>query len=218
VAAIGSPFGERQSLSVGVVSAVDRSIDSLTSFSISGAIQTDAAINPGNSGGPLVDAKGRVIGINQQIKTTSGGGEGVGFAVPIDAVKRSLGMLRDDGVAHYAYLGVSSVQVYPQLVDRFHLDVDKGAWVQEVNAGGPAERAGIHGGGGEVTFQAQSFRPGGDVITKVAGKPVEDSAQLADVIAGFKPGDTVPLEVHRNGDTREIRVKLGERPLSRVGG
>jgi S1-C subfamily serine protease len=218
VAAIGSPFGERQSLSVGVVSAVDRSIDSLTSFSISGAIQTDAAINPGNSGGPLVDANGRVIGINQQIKTTSGGGEGVGFAVPIDVVKRSLGMLRDDGVARYAYLGVSSVQVYPQLVDRFDLGVDKGAWVQQVNAGGPAERAGIHGGGGEVTFQAQSFRPGGDVITKVAGKPVEDSAQLADVIAGFKPGDTVPLEIHRGGDTREIRVKLGERPLSRVGG
>jgi S1-C subfamily serine protease len=218
VAAIGSPFGERQSLSVGVVSAVDRSIDSLTSFSISGAIQTDAAINPGNSGGPLVDAGGRVVGINQQIKTTSGGGEGVGFAVPIDAVKRSLAMLRDSGEAHYAYLGVSSVQVYPQLVDRFHLDVDKGAWVQEVNAGGPAERAGIHGGGGEVTFQAQSFRSGGDVITKVAGKPVEDSAQLADVIAGFKPGDTVPLEVHRDGKTQEIRVKLAERPLSRVGG
>jgi S1-C subfamily serine protease len=218
VAAIGSPFGERQSLSVGVVSAVDRSIDSLTSFSISGAIQTDAAINPGNSGGPLVDAGGRVVGINQQIKTTSGGGEGVGFAVPIDAVKRSLAMLRDSGEAHYAYLGVSSVQVYPQLVDRFNLGVDKGAWVQEVNAGGPAERAGIKGGGGEVTFQAQSFRPGGDVITKVADKPVEDSAQLADVIAGFKPGDTVPLEVHRNGKTQEIRVKLAERPLSRVGG
>jgi S1-C subfamily serine protease len=218
VAAIGSPFGERQSLSVGVVSAVDRSIESLTSFSISGAIQTDAAINPGNSGGPLVDADGRVVGINQQIKTTSGGGEGVGFAVPIDVVKRSLAMLRDGGEARYAYLGVSSVQVYPQLVDRFKLDVDKGAWVQEVNAGGPAERAGIHGGGGEVTFQAQSFRPGGDVITKVAGKPVEDSAQLADVIAGFKPGDTVPIEIHRDGDTREIRVKLGERPLSRVGG
>ena len=218
VAAIGSPFGERQSLSVGVVSAVDRSINSLTSFSISGAIQTDAAINPGNSGGPLVDAKGRVIGINQQIKTTSGGGEGVGFAVPVDAVKRSLGMLRDSGEARYAYLGVSSVQLYPQLVDRFNLDVEKGAWVQEVNAGGPAEKAGIHGGGGEVTFQAQSFRPGGDVITKVAGKPVADSAQLADVIAGFKPGDTVPLEIHRSGDTREIRVKLGERPLSRVGG
>jgi S1-C subfamily serine protease len=218
VAAIGSPFGERQSLSVGVVSAVDRSIESLTSFSISGAIQTDAAINPGNSGGPLVDADGRVVGINQQIKTTSGGGEGVGFAVPIDAVKRSLDMLRESGEAHYAYLGVSSVQVYPQLVDRFHLGVDKGAWVQQVNAGGPAQKAGIKGGGSEQTFQAQAFRTGGDVITKVAGKPVEDSAQLADVISQYKPGDTVALEIHRDGDTREIRVKLGERPLSRVAG
>jgi S1-C subfamily serine protease len=218
VAAIGSPFGEKQSLSVGVVSAVDRSIDSLTSFSISGAIQTDAAINPGNSGGPLVDAGGKVVGINQQIKTTSGGGEGVGFAVPIDAVKRSLDMLRQDGEAHYAYLGVSSVQLYPQLVDRFNLRVDAGAWVQEVTAGGPAEKAGIKGGSGSVTFQAQSFRPGGDVITKVAGRPVKDSAELADTIADFKPGDTVPLEIHRDGDTRVIRVKLGERPLSRVGG
>ncbi len=218
VAAIGSPFGERQSLSVGVVSAVDRSIDSLTSFSISGAIQTDAAINPGNSGGPLVDADGRVVGINQQIKTTSGGGEGVGFAVPIDAVKRSLDMLRDGGEAHYAYLGVSSVQVYPQLVDRFHLGVGKGAWVQQVNSGGPAQTAGIKGGGSEQMFQAQSFRTGGDVITKVAGRPVQDSAQLADVISQFKPGDTVALEIHRGGDTREIRVKLGERPLSRVAG
>jgi S1-C subfamily serine protease len=218
VAAIGSPFGEKQSLSVGVVSAVDRSIDSLTSFSISGAIQTDAAINPGNSGGPLVDSGGRVVGINQQIKTTSGGGEGVGFAVPIDAVKRSLEMLRDTGEAHYAYLGVSSVQLYPQLVDRFNLRVQSGAWVQEVTPGSPAEKAGIHGGGEKVAFQAQSFQPGGDVITKVAGHPVKDSAELADTIADFKPGDTVPIEIHRDGDTRVIRVKLAERPLSRVGG
>jgi S1-C subfamily serine protease len=99
VAAIGSPFNERQSLSIGVISAIDRTIESLTSFSISGAFQTDAAINPGNSGGPLVDGDGRVIGINQQIKSTSGGGEGVGFAVPIDAIKRSIGMLRETGEA-----------------------------------------------------------------------------------------------------------------------
>ena len=135
MAAIGSPFGERQSLSVGVISAIDRSIESLTSFRISGAIQTDAAINPGNSGGPLVDGDGRVIGVNQQIKSTSGGGEGVGFAVPVDAVKRSLDMLRDGGEARYAYLGVSSVELYPQLVDRFDLDVEKGAWVQERQPG-----------------------------------------------------------------------------------
>jgi S1-C subfamily serine protease len=128
VAAIGSPFGERQSLSVGVVSAVDRDIQSLNGdFAIPGAIQTDAAINPGNSGGPLVGADGKVIGVNQQIKTNSGGGEGVGFAVPVDVVKRSLGALRETGDAQYAYLGVASVPLYPQLVERFDLPVEKGA-------------------------------------------------------------------------------------------
>ena len=218
VAAIGSPFGEKQSLSVGVISAIDRSIRSLTNFAISGAIQTDAAINPGNSGGPLVDGEGRVIGVNQQIKSTSGGGEGVGFAVPIDAVKRSLDMLRKDGTADYAYLGVSSVELYPQLVKKFDLDVDKGAWVQVVNAGGPAEKAGIRGGGSQVIFQAEPYRPGGDVITKVDGKPVESSAQLAELIAAYEPGEQVPLEIHRDGETREIEVKLGERPLGDVAG
>jgi S1-C subfamily serine protease len=218
VAAIGSPFGERQSLSVGVISAIDRSIESLTNFAISGAFQTDAAINPGNSGGPLVDGEGRVIGVNQQIKSRSGGGEGVGFAVPIDAVKRSVEMLRDDGEARYAYLGVSSVELYPQLIDRFELDVDKGAWVQEVNPGGPAESANIRGGSAPVTFQAQSFRPGGDVITKVEGRPVEDSSDLANVIAEFEPGQEVTLEIHRDGEIREVKVRLAERPVGDVGG
>ena len=115
VAAIGSPFNERQSLSIGVVSAVDRSIESLTAFAISGAVQTDAAINPGNSGGPLVDGDGKVIGINQQIKTDSGGNDGVGFAVPIDIAKRSLDQLRRTGDVSYAYLGVETVAIYPQL-------------------------------------------------------------------------------------------------------
>ncbi len=218
VAAIGSPFGERQSLSVGVISAVDRSIESLTNFAISGAFQTDAAINPGNSGGPLVDGGGRVIGVNQQIKSRSGGGEGVGFAVPVDAVKRSIDMLRENGEARYAYLGVSSVEVYPQLVERFDLDVDKGAWVQEVNAGGPADRAGLRGGSSPVEFQGQSFRPGGDVITEVEGRVVEDSADLAEVIAEFPPGREVALTVHRDGRTEEVGVRLGERPLGDLGG
>ncbi|HET9738890.1 MAG TPA: trypsin-like peptidase domain-containing protein [Solirubrobacteraceae bacterium] len=214
VAAIGSPFGEKQSLSIGVISAIDRSIQSLNqNFSISGAIQTDAAINPGNSGGPLVDGEGRVVGVNQQIKTTSGGGEGVGFAVPVDAVKRSLDMLRDSGEARYAYLGVSSVGLFPQLVDRFNLDVQKGAWVQEVTSGGPADEAGIRGGGSPVVFQATEYQPGGDVITKVDGHPVDDSADLASRIAAFEPGSEVPLEIHRDGETREIKVRLAERPL-----
>ena len=133
-------------------------------------------------------------------------------------MKRSLAMLRSGSKARYAYLGVSSVDLYPQLVEHFDLGVDKGAWVQDVNAGGPADKAGIRGGGSTTEFQAQSFRPGGDVITKVAGKPVENSAELADEIADFKPGDTVPLEVHRDGETKEIRVRLGERPLGDVAG
>ena len=219
VAAIGSPFGERQSLSVGVVSAIDRDIQSLNgSFAIPGAIQTDAAINPGNSGGPLVAADGKVIGINQQIKTNSGGGEGVGFAVPVDVVKRSLGALREAGSAQYAFLGVSSVPLFPQLVDRFDLDVDKGAWVQEVQPGTPADRAGIRGGRGNTRFQIQSYAQGGDVITKVEGKDIEDANDLSAVVAQFQPGQDVAVEVHRGGETKEIKVKLGERPLSAPSG
>ena len=140
VAAIGSPFGEPQSLSVGVVSATDRSIKSLTGFEIAGAIQTDAAINRGNSGGPLVNAEGEVLGVNSQIQTTSGGGEGVGYAVPADTVRRTLAALRKDGKVEYAYLGVATARIYPQLARRFRLPVTKGAWVQDVVAGGPADR------------------------------------------------------------------------------
>lgn len=218
VAAIGSPFGEKQSLSVGVISAIDRSIESLTNFNISGALQTDAAINPGNSGGPLVNGRGEVIGINQQIKTNSGGGEGVGFAVPSNAVRRSLDMLRSNGKARYAYLGVSSVELYPQLVDRFNLDVEHGAWVQDVVPGGPADEGGIHGGGQETRFQSSTFRPGGDVITKVGGKAIEHADDLSEVISEYDPGDSVEIEIHRGGDTKTISVKLGERPVSGTSG
>jgi S1-C subfamily serine protease len=213
VAAIGSPFGRAQSMSVGIVSAVDRSISSLTDFQISGAIQTDAAINPGNSGGPLVGADGRVIGINQQIASKSGGGEGVGFAVPIDVVKRSLDQLRDGGAVHYAYLGVVSVPLYPQLVEHYKLDVSKGAWVQAVNPGAPAAKAGLKGGSGDTTFQGSTYRQGGDVITKVGDQPVNDSDDLAGAVARYKPGDTVPVEVHRGDKVEQVQVKLGERPL-----
>ena len=213
VAAIGSPFGRAQSLSVGIVSATDRSVASLTRFAIAGAIQTDAAINPGNSGGPLVGSDGKVIGINQQIQSRSGSGEGVGFAVPIDVVKRSIDQLRDGGTARYAYLGVSSVPLYPQLVDHFELDVAKGAWIQQVSAGGPAERAGLRGGSGEETFQGSSFRRGGDVITKVDGRPVAGADDLSSAIARLKPGETADVEVRRDGRARQLEVKLDERPL-----
>ena len=143
VAAIGSPFSERQSLSVGVVSAVDRSIAALTAFQISGAIQTDAAINPGNSGGPLVDGDGKVIGINQQIKTNSGGGEGVGFAVPVDVARRSLDQLRAQrrGVATRTSASRPSRSTR-SCASASTCPVGEGAWVQRVDRG----RAGRGGG------------------------------------------------------------------------
>jgi S1-C subfamily serine protease len=214
VAAIGSPFGEKQSLSVGVVSAIDRAIDSLTDFKISGAVQTDAAINPGNSGGPLVNGRGQVIGVNQQIKSRSGGGEGVGFAVPADVLSRSLAGLRKDGAVRYAYLGVQSVPLYPQLVKRFHLPVQQGAWLQGVQADGPGQKAGLHGGKGEVRFQDQAFSEGGDIITRIDDRPIHGADDLSEAVQHFDPGQKVTLEIWRDGDKRTVDLTLGERPLS----
>src|SRR4051794_38451415 len=208
VAAIGSPFGEKQSLSVGVVSRVDRAIDSLTEFQIAGAIQTDAAINPGNSGGPLVDGSGRVIGVNQQIKSRSGGGEGVGFAVPADVVKRSLDGLRHDGRVRYAYLGVQSVALYPQLVQRFDLPVKQGAWLQAVEPGGPGEKAGLEGGHGEVRFQARAFAEGGDIITRIEDRPIRSSDDLAAAVQRFDPGERGTVEIWRDGKKRDVELEL----------
>jgi S1-C subfamily serine protease len=214
VAAIGSPFGEEQSLSIGVISATERSIDSLTGFSTSGAIQTDAAINHGNSGGPLLDADGDVLGINSQIRTESGDGTGVGFAVPVDAVKRSIDQLRKDGEVHYAYLGVSSRALYPQVAEHFKLPVDEGVWVQEVPKAGPAADAGIRAGTDEVKFQELPWTDGGDIIVGVDDTKVKDDADLAQALLPFSPGDTVKLKIYRDGQPLTVDVKLGERPLS----
>jgi S1-C subfamily serine protease len=213
VAAIGSPFAEEQSLSVGVISGLDRSIESLTGFDTAGAIQTDAAINHGNSGGPLLDGRGRVLGINAQIQTSTGDGSGVGFAVPADVVRRSLAQLRRDGEAHYAYLGVSHVEVYPQLAEHFHLSVDSGAWVQDVTPDGPAQRAHVREGDETERFQDKAFRVGGDVITAVQGTPVRSESDLAKALLAHKPGDTVTVAIRRGDKRLDVRIKLGERPL-----
>jgi S1-C subfamily serine protease len=212
VAAIGSPFGEPQSLSVGVVSATDRSIQSLTGFEIAGAIQTDAAINRGNSGGPLVNAKGEVLGINSQIQTSSGGGEGVGYAVPADTVRHTLAALRRDGAVHYAYLGVATTRIYPQLARRFGLPVTTGAWIQEIVPHGPADDAGLRGGGRTQRFQARTVRVGGDIVTAVNGRKLPDEASLGVALLRLRPGEKVTLRVYRDGKPRDVRVTLGERP------
>ena len=213
VAAIGSPFGQDQSLSVGVISATGRDIDSLTQFKIGNAIQTDAAINHGNSGGPLLNGRGEVIGINAQIESTGGGGEGVGFAIPVDTVKRSLEQLRERGRVDYAYLGVSTQELYPQLAERLGIDSDDGALVAAVEPGGPADDAGLEAGTDKVDFAGQKDLPaGGDVIVGVEGRPIEDSSDLTNLVALKDPGDKVTLDVLRGRELRQVTVTLGERP------
>jgi S1-C subfamily serine protease len=213
VAAIGSPFGEQQSLSVGVISALNRNIESLTDFGIGDAIQTDAAINPGNSGGPLLNARGKVLGINGQIKSASGGGEGVGFAVPVDTVRRSLRELRENGRVSYGYLGVTSSVLYPQLASRLDLQVDDGAVVIEVVPDSPADEAGIDDGEDKIDFQGQEDIPAdGDVIVAVDGRKLNRVRDLSDAISARNEGDRVKLRLLRDGRERTVTVELGKRP------
>ena len=157
MAAIGSPFGEQQSLSVGVVSATDRSVESLTQFQIDGAIQTDASINPGNSGGPLLDAGARVLGINQQIETELGRQRRRRLR-RADLGDRALGRpAARKGPAEYAYIGVSSQPLYPQLAEKLGLDTDFGGLISEVVPGGPADKAGLEGGDGRAPLPGHAL-------------------------------------------------------------
>jgi S1-C subfamily serine protease len=217
VAAIGSPFGEEQSLSVGIVSATDRTIQSLTNFSIDGAIQTDAAINPGNSGGPLVNAAGEVIGINQQIESQSGSNSGVGFAVPITAVHYSIDQLRANGKVSYAFIGVTTQSVYPQLAKQLNLDVPSGALISKVEPNSPASDAGLKGGSDKIRFQAQPVTTGGDVIVAIDGQKVTSSTDVATLIANRHPGETLTFEIIRDGHHQDVQVTLGNRPESSTG-
>jgi S1-C subfamily serine protease len=213
VAAIGSPFGESQSLSVGVISATGRDIESLTAFKIGNAIQTDAAINHGNSGGPLLNSHGQVIGINSQIESTGGGGEGVGFAVPVDTVRRSLGELRTKGHVDYAYLGVTTQALYPQLAQRLGIPDQHGALVASVEPTGPAAKAGIQAGEAKIEFQGQKDIPqGGDTIVAVDGKRITESADLPNLISLKSPGDKVRLTILRGRTRRTVTVTLAPRP------
>ncbi len=212
VAAIGSPFGEQRSLSVGVVSATDRAVKSLTQFMIEGAIQTDASINPGNSGGPLLEGEGKVVGINQQIETNSGANDGVGFAVPTTAIERSVEQLRENGHAEYAYIGVSSQALYPQLSHKLGIDTDFGALIAQVVPGGPADKAGLRGADGTIRFQAAEYETGGDVIVEVEGQKVVQPDALIRAVGQKEPGEKLKLTILRDNKRETVDVTLGKRP------
>jgi S1-C subfamily serine protease len=216
VAAIGSPFGQESSLSVGVVSATERSIDSLTSsYDLIDAIQTDAPINRGNSGGPMFNAHGEVVGINAQIRSESGTAEGVGFAVPINAAKRSMEQLIQTGRVRYAWLGITTQTVTPRMARQFDYGAEKGAAVQEVVDGSPAERAGLRGGGEEREYQGVSVLIGGDLIVAMDGEPVDSAEDVVRAVTQrLLPGQSTELTILRNGERQTVTVRLGERPAS----
>jgi S1-C subfamily serine protease len=213
IAAIGSPFGNESSLTVGVVSATKRSIRSLTSkYNVVDAIQIDAPINRGNSGGPLFDARGRAIGVNAQIRSESGQNEGVGFAIPINAAKRSLAQLVDNGSVSYAYVGVTTTDLTPSLARHFGYPVRRGAVVSEVVANGPAARAGLKGGVREEQFNGLSFPVGGDVIVAINGNPVRSADDVVRYVTDdLEPGDSAVFLIVRDGKRRQLAIRLGAR-------
>lgn len=217
--AIGNPYGLDRTVTTGIISALQRQISAPNGFTISDVLQTDAAINPGNSGGPLIDGQGRVIGINSQIATgTNGeGSTGIGFAVPINTAKQVASQIIDDGSVEHAYLGIEGADLDGQLADVLNLAVDEGALVQKVTPGGPADQAGLEGGDATVDENGQKVLAGGDVITAVDGQPVTGMDDLISAINGKEPGDTVTLDVLRDGETQQIDVELGNRPDDATG-
>ena len=214
VAAIGSPFNEQSSLSVGVVSAIDRRIDSLTSgYSVSDAIQTDAPINRGNSGGPLFNARGQVIGINAQIRSTSGTAEGVGFAIPIDTARRALEQLLATGRVSYAYIGVTTQDVTPGVARKLGFAASRGALVAKVEPGTPAARAGLRGGDRITSYNGVEVSVGGDLIVKIGETPIASAQDVSRAVAALAVGQKVPFTVLRGGTARRvIPLTLAERP------
>jgi S1-C subfamily serine protease len=212
VAAIGSPFGNEDSLGVGVVSATHRSISSLTSnYALVDAIQTDAPINHGNSGGPLFDARGRVIGINAQIRSATGTARGVGFAVPINSAKRSMQQLIANGSVSYAFVGVETTDLTPALARRFGYAVSRGAVVTNVVSGSPADAAGLRAGRSTASAFGVDFPRSGDVIVAIDGRPVAGSEDIARIVTNLSPGQVARFTVERGGFHRDLSVRLSER-------
>jgi S1-C subfamily serine protease len=200
VLALGSPFGLEGTVTSGIVSALHRQMTAPNNFTITDTIQTDAAINHGNSGGPLLDRRGRVIGVNAQIESDSGGSDGVGFAIPSNTVRSIARRLIDSGEVRHAYLGITMVAV------------PGGVAVTEVQIGTPAERAGLRAATGTRTVDGQEAPSGGDVITAFAGHAVDSTAALQSAVDAKRPGDKVSITILRDGTRRTIDVTLAVQP------
>jgi 2-alkenal reductase len=212
--AIGNPFGLERTVTVGVISSLGRTLPRDDSqFQIAQVIQTDAAINPGNSGGPLLDSSGRVIGVNTAIRSLTGVNSGVGFAIPVDVVKRVAPELIARGRYLHPWIGLSGTTISSEMVEAMDLPVANGALIFDVTPDGPAQKAGLRGGTRTVTVSQQAMVAGGDIVVAIGGLPVKRFDDIVNYLAVFASvGDTVTLTVVRDGQQLDVDVVLADRP------
>ncbi|MCU0475407.1 MAG: trypsin-like peptidase domain-containing protein [Anaerolineae bacterium] len=212
VVAIGSPFGQRWTMTAGIVSALDRAIDGFTEFRIGGVIQTDAPINPGNSGGPLINLRGEVVGVNSQIYSETRSNAGIGFAVPSDLVARVANQLITTGTVQYSYLGVVGGDLQLRIAEELNLANNvRGVIISEVAPNGPAALAGLRGA--RLLQDNQIDYSTSDIITAINGEPLLGFDSLISYLAKYTaPGDTITLSIIRDGGKQDVQVALGARP------
>jgi S1-C subfamily serine protease len=216
VIAIGNPFGYDRTMSVGVVSGLNRPVRTSEGKVIMNAIQTDAAIHPGNSGGPLLNTRSEVIGINSAIFTTSGSSQGLNFAIPVDTAIAVIPDLIKHGKISRGWLDLSAVQLTPQLATYAKLSVEKGVLVSEVTSGGLAEKAGIKGGSRKVQYGSSVINLGGDVITAINDETISDLNDLYLALLPMRSGEEVSVTINRDGNVKKMEVQLIERTAQHV--
>jgi 2-alkenal reductase len=212
--AIGNPFGLERTITTGVISSLGRTLTRDDSnFQIAEVIQTDAAINPGNSGGPLLDSQGNVIGVNTAIASTSGSNSGVGFAIPVDIVKKVVPELIANGRYRHPWLGVAGSSITPEMVEAGDLPVDTGVLISQVEPDSPAAKAGLQGGERQVSVSGLPMVFGGDIVIAINDQEVKRFDDVVNYLASFTSvGDTVTLTVVRDGQELDLEVTLEERP------
>ena len=212
---IGSPFGQEFSMSSGIVSAIKRTVPSQNArFSIPNVIQTDAAINPGNSGGPLLDIEGNVIGINSQIISRSGGNQGIGFAIPINSVKKIIPTLIIGERFEYPYIGITGMDLNTNLKKALEIDSEiKGVMIVDVVKGSPADLGGLLGYTGTVSDNDNSYPSGGDILTAINTIPIKSMSDLLTLLfSDYSPGDSVTFTILRDSSSFDLDITLISRP------